>query len=989
MKKLGLLLLSLFYPALLFAQDQSGGGSLSFAPPPGDYSVVFLGNIFGVVDGVLHGSGSQIMGTMFGVFNSAVLALGGIVIMYTLTVSTMNTAQEGQFLGQKWSSIWVPVRSTLGLALLIPKASGYCMMQVFIMWVVVQGVGAADKIWDAALGYLNQGGAIIKAQMKPAVSLTAGGTSVAQGAFVILSGQVCMAGIQQILYEQRQSLMEQKSQKIGPCYGTPSSTMAPICNAQVPDLVGSVNAVSFQTSQKTAKSFTMPLPNLDSTSPYSVLNGICGSLTWNAFSTGSVAGLGLNSGDLQTMEISRAIAIQQMYTDLASIAQQIVSNDPQLNTSAVSTTQQPFSPVATEQYGVPYSINGNVCTSDDIANNQCVSWGSASSSTTSSAPLFNGTAFQGAVQDYNAVMQPSLTLVQEATNKKNASKEREFIKGAEQQGWILAGSYFWDLVQLNTSAMNAGSNLTDSDTGLDGSKFSVSTMTSAFGNAGTCAGTYQILCTWLQSDVTQINQLKGLFDASSFSGTAIPQPNTSQSGGESVKSMLAKALESGPITGQQSATVFGFITNSLKVQLPDQPGFKPPSFNLQIKIDLDGSLLYLPSQNFSCGHVPLLGCVGRLLGNLFYNDMIRVFLNFFLDLISKLLDTVIFAFISLPLEGIAEIFKQGVSIIEQPNANPIVALANMGTQYINFAGDLWILLIEVSLIAAIPYVGGVIFAIIALTFPLLFAWLGTMVSIGFITAYYIPFMPYMIFTFGSIAWLMAVIEAMVAGPIVALGITHPEGDAALGRGEQALMILLNVFLRPAMMIIGYITAIALSYVAVWILNAGYQNVANFILGSDTGGGFLTTSSQGNYGFGDPTKKINDTSTVQSLAGTINPKGYTSWAGIYGFFFVILMYTTMYMIMVQKSFSLITMLPDKVLRFIGGPPESVGQETAQWGQEAQQKVQEGAGATQKASQAIDSKLGGYAEQGIGKIKGAASSFAGAQPNAKATFSGDNE
>ncbi len=51
------------------------------------------------------------------------------------------------------------IRSTLGLALLIPKASGYCLMQIFVMWVVVQGVGAADKIWEAALGYLNRGGA--------------------------------------------------------------------------------------------------------------------------------------------------------------------------------------------------------------------------------------------------------------------------------------------------------------------------------------------------------------------------------------------------------------------------------------------------------------------------------------------------------------------------------------------------------------------------------------------------------------------------------------------------------------------------------------------------------------------------------------------------------------------------------------------------------------------------------------------------------------
>ena len=87
MKKLLSFVVLSFFPLFVFAAD----GSLSFAPPPGDYSVIFLGNLFGVVDGVLHGTGSQIMGTMFGVFNAAVLALGGIIIMYTLMVSTMNT----------------------------------------------------------------------------------------------------------------------------------------------------------------------------------------------------------------------------------------------------------------------------------------------------------------------------------------------------------------------------------------------------------------------------------------------------------------------------------------------------------------------------------------------------------------------------------------------------------------------------------------------------------------------------------------------------------------------------------------------------------------------------------------------------------------------------------------------------------------------------------------------------------------------------------
>ena len=93
MNKRLLVLLCLVFPIMA-----SADGSMSFTPPASDLSVVFLGNIFGIVDGILHGNGSQIMGAIFSVFNSAVLALGGIVIMYTLLVSTMNTAQEGQML---------------------------------------------------------------------------------------------------------------------------------------------------------------------------------------------------------------------------------------------------------------------------------------------------------------------------------------------------------------------------------------------------------------------------------------------------------------------------------------------------------------------------------------------------------------------------------------------------------------------------------------------------------------------------------------------------------------------------------------------------------------------------------------------------------------------------------------------------------------------------------------------------------------------------
>jgi len=187
---------------------------------------------------------------------------------------------------------------------------------------------------------------------------------------------------------------------------------------------------------------------------------------------------------------------------------------------------------------------------------------------------------------------------------------------------------------------------------------------------------------------------------------------------------------------------------------------------------------------------------------------------------------------------------------------------------------------------------------------------------------------------------MAVIEAMVAAPIVALGVTHPEGEGAFGKGEQAIMILMNVFLRPAMMIIGYIAAIAMTYVSIWVINAGFDEAIAIIQNTD-----------GRLGIGELFEQFNNLSSSDNVDGKDvggwmsndnvkmqNPLvGYISWAGTFGYFFGVIIYTMMYLIAVQKSFTLIGSLPDKVLRWIGGSAENAGQEAAGWGEEIKGKV----------------------------------------------------
>lgn len=82
------------------------------------------------------------------ILNSAVLLIGGILAAYTLIAGTMSTAHDGEMLGKKWSSMWLPVRTALGTAMILPAAGGFCAAQVAVLWMINQGVGLADTVWN-------------------------------------------------------------------------------------------------------------------------------------------------------------------------------------------------------------------------------------------------------------------------------------------------------------------------------------------------------------------------------------------------------------------------------------------------------------------------------------------------------------------------------------------------------------------------------------------------------------------------------------------------------------------------------------------------------------------------------------------------------------------------------------------------------------------------------------------------------------------------
>ena len=127
-----------------------------FDPPVTDKSVEYLSQIFGGKMGSLQlGTNVQpnlLLNNLFNAFNGIVLSIAVIILTYVGSLSVLHTAHEGEVMGKKWSSIWIPLRSSVGLLLLAPiPGSGYSLIQVTVMWIVLNGIGAADSIWNMVL----------------------------------------------------------------------------------------------------------------------------------------------------------------------------------------------------------------------------------------------------------------------------------------------------------------------------------------------------------------------------------------------------------------------------------------------------------------------------------------------------------------------------------------------------------------------------------------------------------------------------------------------------------------------------------------------------------------------------------------------------------------------------------------------------------------------------------------------------------------------
>lgn len=164
-------------------------------------------------------------------------------------------------------------------------------------------------------------------------------------------------------------------------------------------------------------------------------------------------------------------------------------------------------------------------------------------------------------------------------------------------------------------------------------------------------------------------------------------------------------------------------------------------------------------------------------------------------------------------------------------------------------------------------------------------WLG---RLAFYFGVFLPSLPYTIFMIAFVGWLMAVLQSIIAAPLWA--VMHMTPDRTfVGSQTQGYLLLLSLFIRPALIITGLFAAMM---------------VANPVVG------YISKAFWAMY-------HANVTS-AESLGWFIEFLQWKNWLIVYGF----VLLPVMYMI-----FGLSQTLPDTVLRWIGAGISSMGETQA--------------------------------------------------------------
>ncbi|MBL4803638.1 MAG: DotA/TraY family protein [Alphaproteobacteria bacterium] len=113
------------------------------------------------------------------------------------------------------------------------------------------------------------------------------------------------------------------------------------------------------------------------------------------------------------------------------------------------------------------------------------------------------------------------------------------------------------------------------------------------------------------------------------------------------------------------------------------------------------------------------------------------------------------------------------------------------------------------------------------------AMIAASLAISIILYYILPFLPFIYFMFALSGWVKSIFEAIVAMPLWALAHLRIDGEGVPGPGaSNGYFLLLEIFLRPTLILVGFIASISIFSALVNVLNQIFDLVVSNVGGYD-------------------------------------------------------------------------------------------------------------------------------------------------------------
>lgn len=121
--------------------------------------------------------------------------------------------------------------------------------------------------------------------------------------------------------------------------------------------------------------------------------------------------------------------------------------------------------------------------------------------------------------------------------------------------------------------------------------------------------------------------------------------------------------------------------------------------------------------------------------------------------------------------------------------------------------------------------GAILLGLVAMLF---FALAAILFLPGVLLFYVLPLLPFFNFFTGIITWMVSLMQAVVAIPLIAIAHLSPHGEGLPSHSARgAYLMILQIFLRPVMMIFGLIVCVVVMNTGLALLNALFFGVYKF------------------------------------------------------------------------------------------------------------------------------------------------------------------